>query len=312
MPVRGALERYLVKEGSKVRLDEIDQNEKELFQHGGKAEHLPYFDELRQELQLLQKVLYAENKRRVLVVIQAMDTGGKDGCVKSVFSRVDPQGINVKSFKKPTEAEMSRDFLWRVHQQVPRNGHITVFNRSHYEDIIAVRVKKIFEPKVWKRRYQHVLDFERMLAEEGTVIVKFFLHISKEEQRRRLEARLVNPAKHWKFNPDDLADRALWGEFMEAYEDLIERTSQKHAPWYIIPADRKWYRNLCVARIMVDTLRSLDMKYPKIGWDPSKVTIDGKKPDLSGTEAPAPPAEGGEDKKSGSQRKPMAEAEGVG
>ncbi|NNM30912.1 MAG: polyphosphate kinase 2 family protein, partial [Akkermansiaceae bacterium] len=128
----------------------------------------------------------------------------------------------------------------------------------------------------------------------------------------RLEARLVNPAKHWKFNPDDLADRALWGEFMEAYEDLIERTSQKHAPWYIIPADRKWYRNLCVARIMVDTLRSLDMKYPKIGWDPSKVTIDGKKPDLSGTEAPAPPAEGGEDKKSGSQRKPMAEAEGVG
>jgi PPK2 family polyphosphate:nucleotide phosphotransferase len=274
MPVRGALERYLVKEGSKVHLDKIDQNEKELFRKGGKDDHLPSFDELREELQLLQKVLYAEDKRRVLVVIQAMDTGGKDGCVKSVFSRVDPQGILVKSFKKPTEAELARDFLWRIHQAVPRNGHITVFNRSHYEDIIAVRVKKIYGEEVWKRRYQHVIDFERMLAEEGTVIVKFFLHISKEEQKRRLEARLQNPAKHWKFNPDDLADRQRWGDFMHAYEDLIGKTSKKHAPWYIIPADRKWYRNLCVARIMVDTLKALDMKYPESNWDPKSVVID--------------------------------------
>ncbi|MEO1845249.1 MAG: polyphosphate kinase 2 family protein, partial [Akkermansiaceae bacterium] len=178
MPVRGALERYMVLEGAKLRLDKIDQNEKELFPEGGKDDHLPLFNELRDSLEGLQKVLYAENKRRVLVVIQAMDTGGKDGCVRNVFSRVDPQGIHVRSFKKPTERELARDFLWRVHQQVPRNGEITVFNRSHYEDIIAVRVKKILGDEVWKRRYQHVIDFERMLAEEGTVILKFFLHIS--------------------------------------------------------------------------------------------------------------------------------------
>jgi len=276
MPARGALERYLIAEGGKLSLDRIDQDEKPLFLEGGKDDHLPYFDQLREQLQSLQKVLYAEDKRRVLVVIQAMDTGGKDGCVKHVFSRVDPQGINVKSFKKPTQAELARDFLWRVHQHVPRNGKITVFNRSHYEDVIAVRVKKILPDEAWERRYRHIIDFERMLAEEGTVILKFFLHISKAEQKRRLEARLENPSKHWKFNPDDLRDRKRWEEFMHCYEDLIERTSKSYAPWYVIPADRKWYRNLCVARIMVDTLESLDMSYPKIDWDPTSIVIDGE------------------------------------
>ena len=275
MPVQGAEERYRVNEGDKLKLEEIDQNEKELFAHGGKDEHLPYFDVLREELQLLQKVLYAESKRRVLVVIQAMDTGGKDGCVKNVFSQVDPQGIRVKSFKKPSANELNHDFLWRIHNNVPGNGEIMVFNRSHYEDIIAVRVKKLFPDKVWKRRYQHVVDFERMLAEEGTVIVKIFLHISKDEQRQRLQARLDNPGKHWKFHPDDLKDRKSWGKFMNAYEDLIEKTSKKHAPWYVVPSDRKWYRNLCVARIMVDTLKRLDMQFPEVTWDPSKVRIDG-------------------------------------
>lgn len=278
MPVSGALERYLVHEGKSLKLDKIDQNERELYNGEGKDDHMEAFDQLREELQLLQKIQYAENKRRVLVVIQAMDTGGKDGCVKHVFSRVDPQGLNVKSFKKPSENELRHDFLWRVHQHVPGNGHITVFNRSHYEDIIAVRVKKIYGEKVWKRRYQHVIDFERMLAEEGTVIVKLFLHISKEEQKKRLEARLVNPEKHWKFNPDDLKDRGRWGKFMEAYEDVIERTSTEHAPWYVIPADRKWYRNLCVARIMVDTLKGLKMKYPEPDYDPKTVSIDGEPP----------------------------------
>lgn len=269
------MERYLVPEGESLRLDKIDQNEKELFDGGGKEEHLPALDELREELQLLQKVQYAENKRRVLVVIQAMDTGGKDGVVKHVFSQVDPQGLNVKSFKKPSEEELRHDFLWRIHQQVPGNGHITVFNRSHYEDIVAVRVKKLYPEKVWKARYEHVINFERLLAAEGTVIVKFFLHISKEEQKRRLEARLENPAKHWKFNPDDLKDRVRWGDFMEAYEDVIRKTSKEHAPWYVIPSDRKWYRNLCVARIMVDTLKRLDMRYPESDWDPADMVIDG-------------------------------------
>jgi len=272
------LERYRVAEGKSLGLDKIDQNERVLYEGDGKDDHHDEFDRLRDELQALQKVQYAENKRRVLVVIQAMDTGGKDGCVKDVFSRVDPQGLNVKAFKKPSEEEMRHDFLWRIHQQVPGNGHITVFNRSHYEDIVAVRVKKIFPEKVWKRRYQHILDFERMLAEEGTVIVKFFLHISKEEQKSRLEARLLNPGKYWKFNPDDLADRERWGKFMEAYEDVIEKTSRSHAPWYVIPSDRKWYRNLCVARIMVDTLKKLHMKFPEPTWDPTAISIDGEPP----------------------------------
>jgi PPK2 family polyphosphate:nucleotide phosphotransferase len=274
MPVSGALERYIVPDGAKVRLKDINQNEKELFDDGGKDDHHPYLEQLQDELQQLQKMMYAEDKRRVLVVMQAMDTGGKDGCVKDVFSRVDPQGIHVQSFKAPNARELSRDFLWRVHQHVPRNGQLTIFNRSHYEDIIAVRVKKLFGEKVWKRRYRHIVEFERMLAEEGTTIVKIFLHISKDEQRGRLQARLDNPAKHWKFNPDDLKDRGRWGEFMNAYEDLMEQTSKPNAPWFIIPADRKWYRNLCVARIMVDTLKGLKMKFPEPTWDPGTVTME--------------------------------------
>ncbi len=225
MPVVGALERYLVKPGSKVDLSKIDAGEKTLLEEGSKEDFDKYFNKLQEELQQLQKLLYAQNKHRVLVVMQAMDTGGKDGCIKHVFSRIDPQGIQVRAFKKPSADELARDFLWRVHAQVPKNGELVVFNRSHYEDIIAVRVKKLFPDEVWKRRQKHVADFERMLGEEGTTIVKIFLHISKDEQKRRLEARLENPEKHWKFNPDDLADRARWEEFMTAYEDVLGKTS---------------------------------------------------------------------------------------
>lgn len=274
MPVQGALERYWVKPGSKVDLEKIRPDEKVLYEGAGKTDFLPQFHQLQQELQEMQKMLYAQGKHRILVVMQAMDTGGKDGCIKHVFSHIDPQGIHVRSFKKPTAEELAYDFLWRVHSKVPPNGQMVIFNRSHYEDIIAVRVKKLFPDAVWKRRQKHVVDFERMLAEEGTTIVKIFLHISREEQKERLEARLADPHKHWKFNPDDLADRRLWGDFMKAYEDVIEATSTDHAPWYIVPADRKWYRNLCVARIMVDTLQSLDMKLPKVDWDPGDVVIE--------------------------------------
>ena len=251
-----------------------DSNEKSLFQGGGKDEFEPQFDELQYQLQTLQKKLYAQNKHRVLVVMQAMDTGGKDGCIKHVFSRIDPQGIHVRSFKKPTEEELAHDFLWRVHSKVPTRGQLVIFNRSHYEDIVAVRVKKIFPDEVWKRRQRHVIEFERMLAEEGTTIVKIFLHISKDEQKRRLESRLENPAKHWKINPDDLVDRARWDEFMSAYEDVISKTSTEYAPWYVVPADRKWYRNLCVARIMLDTLKKLNMEFPPINWDPATIKIE--------------------------------------
>ncbi len=274
MPVSGALEKYLVKPGSKVDLGKIDSSERELFEKGGKEESLKAFDKLQEELQHLQKLLYAQNKHRILVVMQAMDTGGKDGCIKHVFSRIDPQGIIVRPFKKPNDEELARDFLWRVHEKVPRNGQLVIFNRSHYEDIIAVRVKKIFPEKVWKQRFRHVVEFERMLAEEGTTIVKIYLHISKEEQKERLESRLINPDKHWKFNPDDLKDRALWNDFMETYEDLLGKTSTGYAPWYVVPANRKWYRNLVVARIMVDTLKKLDMSFPEITWNPAEMVVD--------------------------------------
>ena len=274
MPVRGALERYWVRPGTKVDFSKFESGEKSLFKGAGKAEFDPQFRILQDQLQELQKMLYAQNKHRVLVVMQAMDTGGKDGCIKHVFSHIDPQGIHVRSFKKPSEEELSYDFLWRVHSKVPHRGQLVIFNRSHYEDIIAVRVKKLFPDEVWKRRQRHVVEFERMLAEEGTTIVKIFLHISKEEQKRRLETRLEDPVKHWKFNPDDLADRARWEEFMTAYEELIGKTSTEFAPWFIVPADRKWYRNLCVARIMLDTLKKLDMQLPKIDWDPGTIRIE--------------------------------------
>lgn len=274
MPVSGALERYWVKPGTRVNLTQNDSAEKTLFFGANKLESDPQFAELQNQLRDLQKILYSQNKHRVLVVMQAMDTGGKDGCIKHVFSHIDPQGIHVRSFKKPSEEELSYDFLWRIHSKVPHRGQLVIFNRSHYEDIIAVRVKKIFPDEVWQRRQQHVMDFERMLAEEGTTIIKIFLHISKDEQKRRLEERLNNPAKHWKFNPDDLADRSRWDDFMHAYEEVIAKTSTELAPWYIVPADRKWYRNLCVARIMLDSLKGLDMELPKVDWDPQSVRIE--------------------------------------
>ena len=270
MLIKGSSERYVVKPGDKVNLNEMSTRDKALFE-AGKDEHYEKLHELREELREMQNLLYAEGKNKLLVVIQAMDTGGKDGCVKSVFARVDPQGINVSAFKKPTEEERAHDYLWRIHQHTPRNGMISVFNRSHYEDIIAVKVKKIFPESVWSKRYRHIVEFERMLAEEGTTIVKIFLNISRDEQQERLQARLDDSSKHWKFNPDDLKDRAKWPEFMDAYSELIERTSTEHAPWYVIPADRKWYRNLTVTQIMIDALKTLDMNYPEIDWDPSEM-----------------------------------------
>ena len=263
-----------MKPGTKIDFAKFESGEKSLFKGEGKSEFEAQFRTLQDQLQDLQKMLYAQNQHRILVVMQAMDTGGKDGCIKHVFSHIDPQGIHVRSFKKPSEEELSHDFLWRVHSKVPPRGQLVIFNRSHYEDIIAVRVKKLFPDEVWKRRQRHVVEFERMLAEEGTTIVKIFLHISKKEQKKRLEARLENPEKHWKFNPDDLADRARWEEFMTAYEEVISKTSTEFAPWFIVPADRKWYRNLCVARIMLDTMKKLDLKLPKIDWDPGGIKIE--------------------------------------
>lgn len=266
--------RYVIPRGAKVNLSQMDADERLWappdLRHVGERK----FDKLRDEIQALQKVLYAQGKHRILIILQAMDTGGKDGCVKHVFSRVDPQGITVKAFKKPSEEDLAHDFLWRVHPHVPGNGQIVVFNRSHYEDIIAVRVKKLRPDEVWKKRYRHIVDFEKMLVDEGTTILKFFLHISPEEQKARLESRLRQPEKHWKLNPDDLQDRGQWYEFMAAYDELLARTSTSHAPWYVIPSNRKWYRNLVVAQLVVDRLKALHMQYPHPTWDPGSIVID--------------------------------------
>jgi len=269
-----AIDTYRVNPEDKVTISDVKANDKSLFQEGGKDLSAPFLDELQTELSELVGKLYAQGKKSLLVVLQAMDTGGKDGTVRNVFAKVDPQSIHIEAFKRPTEEELSHDFLWRVHGKCPEDGNITVFNRSHYEDIIAVRVKKIFPDKVWKKRYRHIVEFERMLADEGTHIVKIFLRISKQEQAERLQDRLDDPLKHWKFEPNDLKDRAMWDDFMGAYEDLIEKTSTDHAPWYIVPADRKWYRNLVVTQIIIDKLKSMDLEFPEAEWDPKDMIVE--------------------------------------
>ncbi len=230
---------------------------------GDKAASFPVFQETRQRLADLQDVLYAEHRHKVLVVLQATDTGGKDGTIRHVFHEVDPIGVHMRSFKKPSERELAHDYLWRVHAKVPATGQLVVFNRSHYEDVLVVRVHGLVPEDRIEKRFRHIREFERMLADEGVTIVKFFLHISKDEQAERLQARLDEPDKHWKFSSADLAERERWDDYQEAFAEAIAETSTDFAPWYVIPADRKWYRNLAVSRILVDTLEDLDMSYPE-------------------------------------------------
>jgi PPK2 family polyphosphate:nucleotide phosphotransferase len=218
---------------------------------------------LLDELFSLDDRFWAERSKALLVVLQAMDTAGKDGTVKHVFRGLNPEGVRAYYFKQPTEEELAHDFLWRVHARAPRLGEIGIFNRSHYEDVLVVRVHKLAPAKVWQQRYAAIRDFERTLSESGTVMVKLMLHISKDEQRKRLEARLSDPDKRWKFQPGDVKERALWDDYMSAYEDAIKETSTEWAPWYVIPADHKWYRDWAVSRILVETLRELGPRYPK-------------------------------------------------
>ena len=221
----------------------------------------------------LQERLYAEGSRSLLVVLQAMDAGGKDGTVKHVFSGVNPAGVGVTSFKVPSEEELAHDFLWRIHAEVPARGHIGVFNRSHYEDVLVVRVDEIVPEAVWRPRYDAIWAFEHHLATEGTAIVKIFLHISKEEQAERFQARLDDETKHWKFNRGDLAVRERWDDYRAAYSEAIARTTTDEAPWFVVPADRKWYRNWAVSTILVEALEALDPQYPVQGEDLSDVTV---------------------------------------
>lgn len=210
----------------------------------------------------LQEVMYAEGKHALLIILQAMDAAGKDSTIRQVMSGVNPQGCRVTSFKAPTPEELAHDFLWRVHAHAPPRGYIGIFNRSHYEDVLIVRVHKLVPEKVWRERYEHINHFEKLLADNGATIVKFFLHISKEEQKERLEKRRDDKSKNWKFNPGDLKERDKWDEYMEAYEDAINKCNTARAPWHIVPANKKWYRNLVISARLVEALESLDMKYP--------------------------------------------------
>ncbi len=253
--------RCRVRPGGKFRLADIDPSATPGFA-GGKGDAAGVLDELAGQLSELQELLYAEHRRRVLIVLQGMDTAGKDGTIRHVFRGVNPQGVNVVAFKVPTPAELAHDFLWRVHRHVPGDGQITIFNRSHYEDVLVVRVHKLAPAGVWKKRYAQINDFERMLAESGTTVLKFFLHIDPDEQKRRLQARLDDRTKRWKFNIDDLGERKRWPDYLEAYEDAIRETSTPWAPWHVVPSNRKWFRNLAVGSTIVSTLEGLKMKYP--------------------------------------------------
>jgi PPK2 family polyphosphate:nucleotide phosphotransferase len=267
------MNRYRVKPDSRMDLGEWDPNDKSAFPEG-KNEGRKRLLELNERLEELQELLYAEHKHKVLIVLQAMDTGGKDGTIRHVFEGVNPQGVRVASFKKPTSEELDHDFLWRVHKQVPGKGEIVVFNRSHYEDVLVVRVHNLAPKEVWSKRYDHINGFERMLVDEGTTILKFFLHIDLDEQKERLQARLDEPNKRWKFNPDDLKERKLWPKYVKAYEETISKTSTSWAPWYIVPANRKWYRNLIVGTVIIEALEDLNMRHPEPQFDPADIKIE--------------------------------------
>ncbi|MEO1236158.1 MAG: polyphosphate kinase 2 family protein [Planctomycetota bacterium] len=237
--------------------------------YGRKAAHA-----LTLRLAELQERLYAEGRRSLLVVLQAMDAAGKDSTVRHVFGPVNPDGCQVTSFKSPSKEELAHDYLWRVHPHTPADGHISVFNRSHYEEVLIVRVKDWIPEPVWKRRYEHINCFEKLLTDEGTTVVKFMIHISKDYQKQRLQRRLDRPDKHWKFNPEDLTERAHWDDYMEAFSDAVTKCSTPSAPWYIVPGERRWFRNLLITKVLVDTLERMDPHPPEAAFDPSSIVIE--------------------------------------
>ena len=228
------------------------------------------------QLAELHELLYAENKRALLIVFQGMDASGKDGTIRHVMSGVNPQGCTVTSFKQPSAKELEHDFLWRIHAAVPEKGSIGIFNRSQYEDVLVVRVHGLVPKEIWQARYDQINAFERILAENDVTILKFFLHISRDEQEKRFQQRVEDPQKNWKISPADFREREYWGEYQKAYQDAIANCSTKEAPWYIIPSDHKWFRNYCVSHIIVRTLQSFHMRYPKANLDVAGVKTGGK------------------------------------
>jgi PPK2 family polyphosphate:nucleotide phosphotransferase len=267
------MKRHRVKPGSQVDLAQIGAGSTPGFK-GSRKEAAERLLDLNRRLEVLQESLWAEHRHKVLVVLQGMDTSGKDGTIRHVFEGVNPLGVRVAAFKAPTAEELDHDFLWRVHPRMPGRGEMVIFNRSHYEDVLVARVMKLVPPEVWRRRYDQINDFERLLAETGTTVLKFFLHISKDEQKERLQDRLDDPLKRWKFRKGDLMDRAHWDEYREAYEEALARTSHQHAPWYVVPADRKWYRNLVVAEVLVKALEDLKIQVPEPEEDLQGVVVE--------------------------------------
>ncbi len=253
-------DRYGVRPGTTVDLSAIDPNETGDFKSLKEASKS--LKKLRKKLRKYQDRFYAWNQKSLLIVLQAMDTAGKDGTIKHVMRGVNPQGVTVTSFKVPTPEEYAHDYLWRIHKAVPKKGMIGIFNRSHYEDVLVVRVHNYVPPNVWSRRYEQINSFEQHLSENDVIILKFYLHISLDEQARRLQARLDNPDKRWKFSKGDLKERKLWNDYMVAYTDAIQKCSTQHAPWYIIPSNNKWYRNYVVAQVIVETLKNMNPQYP--------------------------------------------------
>jgi PPK2 family polyphosphate:nucleotide phosphotransferase len=265
------MDSYLVRPGRKLDLSELDPDDTHLVR-GGKAEAKAQNTAMQKRLGELQELLYAGHQGKLLIVLQGMDTSGKDGTIRHVMAGFNPVGTRVVSFKKPSAEELDHDYLWRVHRQTPGKGKVVVFNRSHYEDVLIVRVHGLVPKSTWQKRYDQINAFEQMLHDEGAVILKFFLHISKEEQRARLQARIENPSKRWKFQPGDLEERKLWKDYQRAYQDALSKTSTEWAPWYVVPANQKWYRNYVVGSTIVETLESLHMKYPEP--DLSGIVID--------------------------------------
>lgn len=266
------IERFRIAPGRQVALGSYDTRDKAGLpdEHVTKAETAA----IAKEIDVLQDRLYAEGKRALLVVLQGTDTSGKDGTIRGVFNATGPLGVSVTAFGRPTEHELEHDYLWRVHMACPRRGTIGIFNRSHYEDVLVVKVRGFAPAEAIEQRYEQINAFEKMLVENGTTVLKFMLHISKNEQAERLQGRLDDPRKHWKFNPGDLDDRENWDEFQAAYETLLHRCSTVWAPWHVVPADRKWVRNAVVARIVRATLQDMDPQYPRVTWKPGEFKVE--------------------------------------
>jgi PPK2 family polyphosphate:nucleotide phosphotransferase len=258
--------------GQPLRLADIDPDNSKPFKDKEHAKKR--VEELLEQLSDLQENLYAEHRQSLLLVFQAIDTGGKDGAIRKLLTGLNPAGVQVASFKAPSKEELNHDFLWRIHAQTPGKGHIGVFNRSHYEDVLVTRVHNLIGPEVWLPRYQDINNFEQLLTRDGTRVIKFFLHISKEEQAERLQARLDDPAKRWKFEPDDLKERKLWDKYQEAFQDALSACSTPDAPWYVIPANKKWARDLAIAEIVVAALTEMNPQPPAANFDVTAQVVE--------------------------------------